>query len=685
VKNLLLLVIAYCVFTSLKAQNTSLTYAATTTNILNPDRGLYDQFETYVSTSNRVATPLTSTGLNNTKGNGKSLILRLYYLDRFKTTNLTSNFLTDIQTDFTALRTAGMRCILRFCYSTETVFNNADANKARVLAHIAQLKPTLIANANVITVVQAGFIGAYGEWYYTSADFINGLDPFGNPIPNYTARKEVTDAVLDAVGSSRMVQIRTPYYKQNMYNNGTTNTGASAAITNAEAHNGSSRSRAAHHNDCFVASPDDIGTYIDIPNDKAYLAAETNYLANGGETCTDDWFGTATAGTYSNCTAATTDLANLHFSYLNDGYHPNVLARWKMAMGAIPACYNTIRNKLGYRFEMTNSTTTTTGRPGYNFTINLNLQNTGYAAPFNKRVVNMVLKNAANTTTYKIPLSVDERFWLPGSTININETVGIGSIANGNYNLYIEIADTAAAISNNNNYKIRFANTLSSTDVWDNTLGYNLIRSNISVNTTNNTGTVGYSGTQWFGTAAPLSNDFLQFAGVQNASGISLSWKISQLLNGLNFEVERSTDGINFVNVGNVPIAANSLQYNWQSNFTSNDRSFYRIKYVKANGNKVYSNIISFSNNNGSAVLNVQPNPAKNNITLNFVHNTIEASNLNIYNASGKLVFNKRIQLQNGNNSISDNDISHLANGTYILAIATNNNNVQKARFIIAR
>lgn len=50
-----------------------------------------------------------------------------------------------------------------------------------------------------------------------------------------------------------------------------------------EAFDGSYRSRAAHLNDCFLASPIDVGTYrIDPEWEKQYLSKENRYLPMGG-------------------------------------------------------------------------------------------------------------------------------------------------------------------------------------------------------------------------------------------------------------------------------------------------------------------------------------------------------------------------------------------------------------------
>ena len=53
-------------------------------------------------------------------------------------------------------------------YLSISIFKNAavkDATPAQVLAHIAQLKPYLQANKDVILGLQAGLIGVWGEYW----------------------------------------------------------------------------------------------------------------------------------------------------------------------------------------------------------------------------------------------------------------------------------------------------------------------------------------------------------------------------------------------------------------------------------------------------------------------------------------------------------------------------------------
>ena len=86
------------------------------------------------------------------------------------------------------------------------------------------------------------------------------------------------------------------------------------------AHNDGSSllARTGHHNDCFLASSTDYGTYLDKTIEYPYLIIDTRYTAMGGETCNYN-------PPRSNCPTALEELKMFSWTYLNSEYEPNVL------------------------------------------------------------------------------------------------------------------------------------------------------------------------------------------------------------------------------------------------------------------------------------------------------------------------------------------------------------------------
>jgi len=97
------------------------------------------------------------------------------------------------------------KCILRFAYSSSESKKPWDASQSMVLEHIQQITPYLIENSDVIYVMQAGFVGVWGEWYYTS-NFI--MSPIKQD--DFAPRRAVLDALLLALPKDRMVAFALP-------------------------------------------------------------------------------------------------------------------------------------------------------------------------------------------------------------------------------------------------------------------------------------------------------------------------------------------------------------------------------------------------------------------------------------------------------------------------------------------
>jgi len=79
---------------------------------------------------------------------------------------------------------------LRFSYTNNQI--GADAALDTILLHISKLKPILQKNYVVIIYVEGGFVGAWGEWYYSSHHLYNTND-----------RRTVVFALLDALPQKR--------------------------------------------------------------------------------------------------------------------------------------------------------------------------------------------------------------------------------------------------------------------------------------------------------------------------------------------------------------------------------------------------------------------------------------------------------------------------------------------------
>lgn len=421
----------------------------------NPERGFYKYSSCNLGSGTGFLTQATLKGYRN---NNISLIFRYFYLKNFKNSPLSEQALTDFDKDMATIRLSGMKCVLRFAYSEGQ--SEPDAPLNTILGHLDQLKPHLEKNADVIAVLQAGFIGSWGEWYYTT----NGLNNSGS-------RYMVLNKLLESLPITRMVQVRTPEYKREFFQRSTN-------LKLEEAFSDLNVARVGFHNDCFLASPTDYGTYSNVDVDKAYLNKECLYVPIGGETCPPDGVSPADA------TKAQNDMRYLRWSYLNEDYYRGVNDQW-ITQGGMD---NIIR-ELGYRFQLLSAEYSDKVAQGDSFTARIILKNIGYAPLYNPRLVELVLKNVESGEVYKVKVDVEARFWKPLVENEIKTEAGIPQeMPNGEYELYLNLADPEESLYSNPAYSIRLANK----GVWEETTGYNKLGIKIQVAPENKSGS--YSG-----------------------------------------------------------------------------------------------------------------------------------------------------------------------------------------------
>ena len=268
-----------------------------------------------------------------------------------------------------------MKIIARFSYVDDSDPSFApphnDAPKNIVLQHISQLKPIFQNNADVIYAIQSGFIGIWGEWYYT--DYFGNADAL--TAQNIADRKAVTDSLLNALPVSRMIALRTPLWKTKLYAyNIVTDTLTKQERMEAVPKQGS--------RDTTIVFWRIIMTILLMtqPKKKNTGPQNSNYYSMGGESCNDD-------ATYTNCTNAVKELKRFHWSYINDGYHPGVLSRWKTN-----GCYSDIEKKVGYRYRMIQASIPNNVLIGDSLRISLNITNDGWSRLVNKRKAELILK-----------------------------------------------------------------------------------------------------------------------------------------------------------------------------------------------------------------------------------------------------------------------------------------------------
>ena len=427
----------------------TVTYLPSDENFANPERGFYVPNEVYSATGRGIA----DGSLRAARLQGRSLFLLEFHLTDYVATDIDEAYLQTIRANFESLRKGGVKCILRFCYSNSDSESAKpwDATPEQVQKHIVQLTPLIQEYYDVIMVVQAGFIGSWGEWYYT--------DNF----KDNASRKELVEALLRVVPEQRQIELRTPAYKMRLYDQKLADT-----LTLAEAHQPTAKARLGGHNDCYVSSANDVGTYNN-KNERKYWEVESRYTIMGGESCALTEYCNCQEPENKRYNGALKDLAIYHFTYLNSGYHKDVLKRWKDQ-----GCLEEIKRRLGYRYVLDEATFSGKPQAGKDFQIELSLHNEGFSPVQNPRDAELVLADADGKVVKTWTLESDPRYWMPEEKISVKQTVTLPAGISGNVTLYLNLPDPCENLHDNPLFSIRLANKdANGNDVWEESTGYN--------------------------------------------------------------------------------------------------------------------------------------------------------------------------------------------------------------------
>ena len=421
-------------------------YKASDAIIPNPERGFYTPQEIH----NASGSGISKDGVAINRRQARTLYLLEFHLTDFVNSDISEAYLGTIRKYFASLREGGAKCVLRFCYSNG--FDESDkpwdATPEQALRHIAQVKPLLQEYADIIFVVQAGFIGSWGEWYYTE-NYGNSKDP---------NRKAIVDALLEALPADRQVQLRTPQFKLDLYGYSYADT-----LTRTTAHKGDTKGRLGAHNDCYLASSSDQGTYRG-KNDREYWGSESLYTIMGGETCGLSAFCHCDPQPdNASARGVLADMAINHFTYLNQNYHPGVISRWRSE-----GCFEELQKRLGYRYVLEKGQFTKGAKAGESFRVVLDIRNDGFAPAQNPRDVELVLtdKGGQELKTWKV--NSDPRYWMPGQKVTIDQTISLPD-ASGEVTLSLRLPDPCETLRKNPFFSIQMANE----NVWDESTGLN--------------------------------------------------------------------------------------------------------------------------------------------------------------------------------------------------------------------
>lgn len=384
--------------------------------VVNPERGYHLEYAYYAHKTLLDNGPITD---NDTEAlfsipelvgrwgyDGSVRLVQLYiYLRQWPDSDLPQSALDNIRKAFDAVRAGGFKAILRFAYNDDMYVNNRLDKPQTIRRHLEQLKPVLQENMGLIATMQAGFLGAWGEWH-------------SSPLTDddQQIKDDVLNALLDIFPSPRGVQVRELARKD--------------ALT---LRNTSDYPRIGIHSDFFTAGMDPIDK-MSMPGEEYNRMKEQSpgFYMTGEIPYEEDEYGFTRLMDIGKVMVI---LRDQHFSAfdITQNYELNI-RNWK-TQKVYPALldandvlydetyflngetvvnrsfYEFVRDHLGYRINVKSAEVSVSGG---SVRCEIELTNTGFATPQNPRRVFLVLVGGDGTIASATELTdVDPLGWQP--------------------------------------------------------------------------------------------------------------------------------------------------------------------------------------------------------------------------------------------------------------------------------
>lgn len=417
---------------------------------------------------------------------GLTLAQVYVYLEAFTDKPISTAKLQAIQGAFDAIRKRGIKAVLRFAYMRSTEENNASWEQ--IDKHLDQLAPIIQENSDVIYVMQAGFVGAWGEWHTHLTEDPNIMKGCA----------EVVLKVLKVLPENISTQIRVPKYKTWALTMGSK--GKLPMLSASTAHTNTPAARIGFNNDGFLAMETDGGTwpeppYLGSPGNPEFdiITRESAYMPVDGELFWADYAGRvdgfkaierfrlhhyssfSIAHSYSDretknysidywmITPITIDQVKAAKLPISDGY-------FKDSFGNdVPRTqFEYIQDHLGYRIELQKAEFTESVQAGGDISVEVELINRGFSTIHNPRPVEFILIDRNGKIVELGKTKSDPRTWQPYSPEDPNYSPLVHkitanykvdkSIKPGFYKLALWMPDYLKSIRLNPDYSIRVAN-----------------------------------------------------------------------------------------------------------------------------------------------------------------------------------------------------------------------------------
>lgn len=181
-----------------------------------------------------------------------------------------------------------------------------------------------------------------------------------------------------------------------------------------------------------------------------------------------------------------------------------------------------------------------------------------------------------------------------------------------------------------------------------------------------------YTITAFNATVLPITLKY--FTAWKRPDANRLTWMTTDERDFSQFEIEKSTDGVNFIRIG-TKSARGGIKTETTYSFDDNEIKpvqFYRLKQIDINGKPTYSNIIRVNRNDITNAKVIFSNKITSILALRIIDMPADQLSLKIIDNSGREVRSQNIRIAPGENSVQVNTGS-MPSGFYYLILSAEN------------
>ena len=139
----------------------------------------------------------------------------------------------------------------------------------------------------------------------------------------------------------------------------------------------------------------------------------------------------------------------------------------------------------------------------------------------------------------------------------------------------------------------------------------------------------------------PLPVELISFSVKESGSKIMVLWVTASEINNHYFEVQTSSDGINWEIMDIVEGMGNTMEITKYSSLVSTENTYFRLRQVDFNGDFEYSNILYIKNTNNSSLTKIVPNPNDGDFIIKLNSVIKEEMVIRIFDIKGSLAYHQ--------------------------------------------